>query len=215
MLLYIEDNHAIAKNIVMYLEAEHFRVKWIDDGKKWLEEALIWHYDCVILDVMLPGMDGFAVCRELRKRKKIPIIMTTAKWEIEDKGTAFSDGADDYLVKPFDAAELVMRIHALLERAQVSDIVHLENIDIYIDENRCVKDGHDVHLTLKERQILLELIDANGITVSRADIVESIRWSDALFEAEWKLDVYIANLRKKLSSTCIETVRWVWYKIRT
>jgi DNA-binding response OmpR family regulator len=78
------------------------------------------------------------------------------------------------LVKPFELAELVMRIRALVDRSNISDVVHIENIDVFIDENRCVKDGQEVHLTLKERQILVELVDANGRTVSRADIVESI-----------------------------------------
>lgn len=213
MILYIEDNYRIAKNVIAYLETEWFSVKWIADGKQWLEEALHGYFDCLILDVMLPGIDGFSICHELRKHKQIPIIMTTAKWEIDDKSKWFEGWADDYLVKPFELAELVMRIHALLKRSNTSDIVYVWDIEILIDENRCMKNGHEIKLTLKEWQILMELLDAPWITVTRSDIVESVWWEEALFEADGKLDVYMANLRKKLGKEYIETIKWVWYRI--
>ena len=212
MLLYIEDNAAIAENVIAYLEADGYQVKWCADGKVWLDTALSGYYDLVILDIMLPGMDGFRVCRELRKHKQVPVIMTTAKGEIDDKSAWFDWWADDYLVKPFELKELVMRIEALLKRSQVSDTVTFGDVDIILDENRCVKAGEEIKLTLKERQILMELVDAQGITVSRADIIDAVRWGDALYESDGKLDVYIANLRKKLGKELIETVKGVGYR---
>jgi DNA-binding response OmpR family regulator len=86
MLLYIEDNPAIAENVLAYLETESFNVTWLADGEEGLQAALDGYYDCIILDVMLPGKDGFAICKEVRKHKQVPIIMTTARGELDDKG---------------------------------------------------------------------------------------------------------------------------------
>lgn len=214
MLLYIEDNKAIAENVIAYLEADGYQVKWCADGKEWLDTALSGYFDLVILDIMLPSMDGFSVCRKLRTSKQVPIIMTTAKGEIDDKSEWFEWWADDYLVKPFALKELVMRIEVLLKRSQVSDTVVFGDVEVILDENRCIKAGEEVSLTLKERQILMELIDAQGITVIRADIIETVRWEDAIFESDGKLDVYIANLRKKLGKELIETVKGVGYRVK-
>ena len=214
MLLYIEDNVAIAENVKAYLEAEGFVVDRVADGKEWLDKALSNYYELIILDIMLPSMDGFAICRELRKYKQLPIIMTTAKGELDDKSEGFDGGADDYLVKPFELQELVMRIHALLKRSQVSDSVSYGEIELLLDENRCYKSGQEVKLTLKEWQILMELVDANGVVFSRADIIESVWWGESLYENDNKLDVYIANLRKKLDKSLIETVKGFWYRLK-
>ena len=213
MLLYIEDNHDIAENVIAYLKTEWYSVDWYDRGDTWLEAALSKRYDLIVLDVMLPGKDGFTFCRELRKSKQLPIIMTTAKWELDDKAEWFDGGVDDYLVKPFELAELVMRIQALLKRSEISDHLTIWEIDIYIDEKRCTRSGQDVHLTLKERQILLELVDANWLPVARTDIIDAVWWADAIYEDDSKLDVYIANIRKKLSKSLIETVKGFGYKI--
>ena len=214
MLLYIEDNQAIAKNVTTYLEAEWYNVHHTIDGQEWLNLALNGRYECIILDVMLPGIDGHTICREIRSHKSVPIIMTTARWELEDKSEWFDGGVDDYLVKPFELAELVMRVRALIGRTQISDVITLGDVEFALDENRCTRWGEEVKLTLKERQILMELLETPGRTVSRGDIVDAVRWGDALYESDGKLDVYIANLRKKLGKELIETIKWLGYKMR-
>lgn len=215
MLLYVEDTLAIAESVVAYLETSWFRVDWCTSWAAWLEKALHSIYECVILDVMLPDMDGFAVCREIRKVKQVPVIMTTAKWTITDKSTWFEGGADDYLVKPFPLEELVMRIKACVKRYEVNDVLHIWDVDLYLDENRYVKAGQAMALTPKEEIILLELLATPGITVSRSDIIDAVRWHDALFENnDAKLDVYIATLRKKLGKGLIETVKGVGYRLK-
>lgn len=215
MILYIEDTKEIAENVVAYLETEWFSVDRYQDWQEGLDAWLSKYYDCVILDIMMPWIDGIEVCKTIRTVKNIPIIMTTAKGMLENKAEAYDYGADDYLVKPFEIAELVMRIHALLKRTGTSDSLTLWEFDIYIDENRITKHWTEISLTLKERQILMELINAQWWTVSRATIIDAVRWWDALFDNnDWKLDVYIANLRKKLTKELIETIKWVWYRVR-
>lgn len=213
MILYIEDNKAIAENVIKYLEVEWYTVKRCADGQEGLNAWLSWRYDCVILDVMLPWVDGFTICRELRAKKQVPIIMTTAKGELSDKGEWFEWWTDDYLVKPFDLPELVMRLGALINRSQVSDIIRIDDVEFILDENRCIKAGAEVKLTLKERQILIELLSVPGRTVSRADIVEAVWWWDALFESEKKLDVYMTTIRRKIGKKTIETVKGYGYKM--
>lgn len=215
MILYIEDNEQIGKNVKTYLEAEWFFVQRYMNGLEWLETALSGRFDCIVLDVMLPWIDGFEICREVRKKKNTPIIMTTARGELDDKWEWFSWWADDYLVKPFEMQELVMRIQSLIKRSQVSDVFMCGDLEVFLDENRCVKWWVEVHLTLKEWQIFMELIDAQWITVTRADIVESVWGEESLYETDGKLDVYIANLRKKIGKESIETIKWVWYRLHT
>jgi len=214
MILYIEDNKIIGQNVKEYLESDGYTVDWYYDWEEWLNAATSKYYDCVILDVMLPWIDWFTLCKKIREQKRVPIIMTTAKWTLDDKSEWFEWGADDYLVKPFEIAELSMRISALMKRSDTHDHVEICGLDVYVDENRVVKEWEEIRLTLKERQIFLELLNAWWMTVSRATLIDAVRWWSALFENnDGKLDVYIANLRKKLWKTCIETVKGVWYRL--
>jgi len=215
MLLYIEDNTSIAENVIQYLKSDGYEVKYCADGESWLEEALSGRYECIILDIMLPKIDGFTVCRKIREKKSVPIIMTTAKGELTDKGEWFDGWADDYLVKPFELAELVMRVRNLIQRTQISDTISIADVDFMLDENRCLKAGQEIKLTLKERQIMFELLEHPWRTCTRADIVEAVRWTDALYASEGKLDVYIATIRKKLGKDLIHTVKGLGYKLRT
>ncbi len=214
MLLYVEDNKEIWSNVVAYLEAEWFTVDWYKDWESWIEAGLTKRYDCIILDVMLPWVNGMDICKAIREKKRVPIIMTTAKGTIHDKSQWFWYGADDYLVKPFEMAELVMRINALLKRSDTHDHIVLWDVEIYVDENRVVKAWEEISLTLKERQIFIALVDAWWSTVERSSLIEIVWWWDALFDNnDWKLDVYIANLRRKLWRELIETIKGVWYRI--
>ena len=214
MILLVEDNTSIAWNIQQYLELHDFVVEVCHSWTEWLKLAKEKVYDCIILDVMLPGTDGFSILAEIRETKQVPVIMTTAKWLIDDKQHGFDSWADDYLVKPFELKELLMRIQALLKRTQISDIVTFKGITINTEDNEIIKEWNEVKLTNKERLILSCLLDQQGHPTSRSDIVEFVRWWDSLRENDAKLDVYISNLRKKIDKELIETVKGFWYKIR-
>lgn len=213
-LLLIEDNKTIAKNIKKYLELEWYKVLWAENGLYGLEIARKKNIDLIILDLMLPWMDGIEICKRIKKEKDIPIIMTTAKWELDDKLEWFDAGSDDYLVKPFDLEELLVRIKALLKRSKWNeDIFEKWNIKIDIEAKKISKNNKEVKLTIKEYNILEILLNNTWIAISRTDIIQEIWGWDSLFEWDWKLDVYISGIRKKLWKNFIETIKWFWYKI--
>lgn len=213
MLLLIEDNITIANNIKKYLELQGHSVEAVYDGTSWLNLALERQYELIILDVMLPGMDGFEILQQVRQTKQVPVIMTTAKGQIEDKSIWYEHGADDYLVKPFEMKELVLRIQALLKRSQVSDIIKFKDLEINTLDNEVTKDGKLIKLTNKERLVLSAILDDIWHAVSRSDIIDFVRWWDSVWQNDSKLDVYISNLRRKLDKELIETVKGFGYKI--
>lgn len=174
--------------------------------------ALENEYDIILLDGMLPVLDGFEVCKKIQKEKDIPIIMITARDELTDTITGLESGADDYLVKPFDLKELETRMFAVLRRTKkqaFKEIVY-KNIIINLQKRSVQKDGETVHIPLKEFLILEYLITNEGVAVSRTDIIEHIWGGESLFESD-KLDVYISNLRKKLSPDIIQTIKGYGY----
>lgn len=212
-LLLIEDTYAIGNNIVTYLEHDWFSVDRSTDGQEWKDRALSATYDLIVLDIMLPGLDGVSLLQELRTKKQTPVIMTTAKGQIEDKQQAYDLGADDYLVKPFALEELVMRIRALLKRTEISDIYRLWTLEIDLENKTVTDHGEDIHVTMKEFLILACLLESRGHPVSRSDLLEFVWWGEALYEHDAKLDVYIANLRKKLGKELIETIKGYGYRM--
>jgi len=212
-LLIVEDNLEIGENIKEYLELEWYVVYREKDGLAGFKTSHEHQFDVILLDVMLPGMDGFTLCQKIRERSKVPIIMTTAKWQLDDKEEWFDWGADDYLVKPFALKELALRIKALLKRTEVSDIFSWGDIEVDLEDNKVTKLGKEIKLSLKEFQILAVLIDGWGHMVSRATIIDIVWWWDALWENDGKLDVYISTLRKKLWKGMIETMKGYGYRI--
>ncbi|HBB26948.1 TPA: DNA-binding response regulator [Candidatus Gracilibacteria bacterium] len=210
--LLIEDNREISKNIKRYLELDAWTVDIAFDGQTGLNMALENEYDIILLDGMLPVLDGFEVCKKIQKEKDIPIIMITARDELTDTITGLESGADDYLVKPFDLKELETRMFAVLRRTKkqaFKEIVY-KNIIINLQKRSVQKDGETVHIPLKEFLILEYLITNEGVAVSRTDIIEHIWGGESLFESD-KLDVYISNLRKKLSPDIIQTIKGYGY----
>jgi DNA-binding response OmpR family regulator len=212
-ILLIEDNEVIANNIKNYLALERMQVDIAYDGVTWLQQAKAKKYDVILLDIMLPKMDGIAVCTAIRKSSEVPIIMLTAKGQIEDKAEGFGCGADDYLVKPFDLEELLLRIKAQMKRNNQFEHFVFWDIEVSLESRTVLKKGKPVNLTIKEFYILELLIKNYWFAVSRADIVEYVRGNEALYEENNKLDVYIANLRKKLDKKLITTLKWFGYKI--
>lgn len=213
-ILLIEDNKSIANNIKRYLELSDYEVFIAENGLYGLEVARKNDFDLMILDLMLPGMDWEKVCEEIKKEKDIPVIMTTAKWQLEDKLEWFNVGADDYLVKPFDLEELEARVKALTRR-KLKDFKPVKkwNVTIDIYSKKIKKWDKEVKLTLKEYNILEYLVKNIGLPVSRTDIIAEIWWWDSRWENDGKLDVYISTIRSKLWKDVIETVKGFGYKI--
>lgn len=213
-ILLIEDNKSIALNIKRYLELCDYEVITAENWLYGLEVAKNNDFDLIILDLMLPGMPWEEICKKVKKEKDIPIIMTTAKSQLEDKLEWFSVWADDYLVKPFDLEELESRIKVLTKR-KLKDYKPIKKWSICIDiyNKKITKWDEEIKLTLKEYNILEYLVKNIWLPISRTDIIEEIWWWENMRECDWKLDVYISTLRKKLWKDIIETVKWFGYKI--
>jgi len=213
-ILVIEDNKTIANNIKKYLELDGNSVFIAENGLYGLEVARKNDFDIIVLDQMLPGLEWEKVCAEIKKEKDIPVIMTTAKWQLEDKLEWFNVWADDYLVKPFDLEELEARIKVLTKRKQWdSKPIKKWNISIDIQNRKILKWNKEVKLTVKEYNILECLVKNIWIPLSRTDIIQEVWWWDSLFDDDGKLDVYISTLRRKLGKQIIETVKGFGYRV--
>ena len=213
-VLLIEDNKTIANNIKKYLELSDFEVLICENWLFWLEVARNNDFDIILLDLMLPWMSGEEICKKIKAEKDIPIIMTTAKWQLEDKLEWFELWADDYLVKPFDLEELEARIKALTRRKQNGNKpIKKWNITIDIQNRKILKWEKEVKLTVKEYNILECLVKNIWSPLSRTDIIQEVWWWDSLFDDDGKLDVYISTLRSKLWKDIIETVKWFGYRM--
>ena len=217
-ILIIEDEENIASFIYMELSYEGYKVDTCNDGKEGLNKALESDYDMIILDLMLPTLNGLEVCRRLRKSKNTPVIMLTARDSVMDKVSGLQIGADDYIAKPFAIEELLARIECILRRVNLnkkSDNI-LEFEDIVIDiEARIVKYCDEViNLTTTEYELLVQLIKNQNKVLSRDYLLEHVWGYD--YDAETNVvDVYIRHLRNKLKNNdYIQTVRGVGYVIR-
>lgn len=215
-ILLVEDNKTISQNIKRFLELEDWRIvdvalDW-DIAKEKFDDNE-WYYNLIILDLMLPEIDWEFLCKYFKSYEDIPIIITSAKSLLENKQELFDKWADDYLVKPFDLEELVMRIKALQNRYEIRDIIKIWKITIDLENRKIKKNKKEIELTNKEFYILKLLVENMWKPVSRTDIIEEIRWDDWMFQWDNKLDVYISNLRKKIDKTLIETIKWFGYKI--
>jgi DNA-binding response OmpR family regulator len=213
-ILLVEDNKTIANNIKKYLELEWYEIFVAENWLYWFEVAKKNHFDLIILDWMLPGMEWIDICKKIKEEKNIPIIMITAKWQLEDKLEWFDMWADDYMVKPFDLKELLARINVLIKRTyREENIFEKWNLKIDLEAKKVLKSKKEIKLTIKEYNILEILIKNLWIAISRTEIIEEIWWWDSLFEWDGKLDVYISGIRKKLGKDFITTVKWFGYKI--
>ena len=213
-ILVIEDNKTIANNIKKYLELDGNSVFIAENGLYGLEVARKNDFDIIVLDLMLPGLEWEKVCAEIKKEKDIPVIMTTAKWQLEDKLEWFNVWTDDYLVKPFDLEELEARIKVLTKRKQWdSKPIKKWNISIDIQNRKILKWNKEVKLTVKEYNILECLVKNIWIPLSRTDIIQEVWWWDSLFDDDGKLDVYISTIRRKLGKDIIETVKGFGYRM--
>lgn len=213
-ILLIEDNKDISESIKEYLELEDFQIDSCYRWDEWLDQALSKKYDMLLLDVMLPGIDGFTIAAKLKEKSDVPVVMITAKDAIDDKLLWFENGVQDYIVKPFDLRELEARINSIFRRNEKINTYTFGNIIIDLERRVFKKDWIEVMLTQKEFLILEVLLQHKEIPVSRTDIIEHAwGWGDSLFDSDAKLDVYISNIRNKLSREIIQTIKWFGYKI--
>jgi len=220
-VLIIEDNKEISENVRQYLELEDYHVTQAFDGEVGIEKATKQDYDIILLDLMLPEVDGIDIARRVTAKKWTPIIITTARESIWDRLKWFDTGAVDYMIKPFNLSELHARMlvhmwHNTLDSGVLQAqkwIEHVGWIDIDIKKHTFTKGGNDIHLTQKEFLIIEKLLSLRDRVVSRSDIIEYLWWGDWLFDGDNKLDVYISNIRSKLWKWIIKTVKWVWYML--
>jgi two-component system, OmpR family, response regulator RegX3 len=215
-LLVVEDDGTIAEPLRTGLQREGFEVELVGTGAAALAAG---DCDLVLLDLGLPDLDGRAVCRELRARSRVPIIVVTARSEEIDRVSLLESGADDYVVKPFGFRELVARIRAVLRRSGGdgpgrADAAPLDVGPLHIDvRSRTVTfNGAAVALTPKEHDLLAYLARDPGAVVTREKIMEDV-WDENWWGSTKTLDVHIASLRKKLAPEVIETVRGVGFRL--
>jgi len=221
-ILIIEDELPMRTALKDCLESENYRVLMAVDGESGLKRALEEKPDLILLDIMMPRLDGFAVCAELRRvNNSVPILMLTAKGQIEDRVHGLDAGADDYLVKPFSREELLARVRALLRRvgrrARVPATLTLGETRIDLAKQTATRGRKPVHLTAKEFAMLRLLAEAQGEPVSRERFLDIV-WGYTAFPTTRTVDNHIARLRSKIEKDAeqprwIQTVHGVGYRL--
>ena len=216
-ILIIEDDQGIAELERDYLEANGFSADIAADGKTGEKKVLEDAYDLILLDIMLPDVDGLTICKRTRELSNVPIMMLSAKDDIETKVVSLDIGANDYLTKPFNSKELFARIRVLLrERHQLADrgnFLQLNDITLFLDRHEVMKGTKKLKLTKKEFELLAYLVRNKNIVLSRSRIVEEVWGYDYIGDTNI-VDVYIRYLRSKLGPNgrnYIRTVRGVGY----
>ena len=222
--LLIEDDERLARLTAEYLQGHQVLVTVEADGARGLEEALRRRYDVVLLDLMLPGLDGLAVCRSLRERSDVPILMLTARGEEADRVMGLELGADDYLPKPYSPRELLARIHALLRRSRgrvgpSSKAVEVGALKIDPSGRRATLAGRELTLTSYEFDLLKALAERAGRVLSREQLMELAKGS-AEESFDRSIDVHVSRLRAKLGDDprkprWLKTVRGAGYLLAT
>ncbi|MBK9122157.1 MAG: response regulator transcription factor [Chloroflexi bacterium] len=220
-ILIIDDEQRIIDLARMYLEQDGYLVKHETDGQAGFRHIVEHEPSLIVLDLMLPGMDGLEICRRVRAQSDVPIIMLTARSDDIDKIVGLELGADDYLTKPFNPRELLARVKAILRRtdrksAPTSEVVTLGNLTIDPDRRMIMVDGREVDLRMKEFDLILVLARNPGRVFSRERLLEVVWGYDFAGETR-TVDVHIAHLRHKLDGMrpTIETVWGVGYKLES
>ncbi|MFN4180458.1 MAG: response regulator transcription factor [Armatimonadota bacterium] len=221
-ILIVEDELPLAQAIAYSLKREGYQVRIASDGQEGLRFALTEKPDLVILDLMLPKLDGWEVCRTLRAKSKVPILILTARGEEHDKVLGLELGADDYVVKPFSMRELIARVRALLRRAKISmvgeepEVLQSGNLTLYVAEHRAELNGKELPLAPREFALLKVLMLNKGRVLSREQLLE-LAWGQSEFIDQHTVDVHVHWLREKIepdpkNPRRIVTVRGVGYR---
>jgi len=219
-ILFVEDEHKISAYVKRGLEESGYAVDAVFSGKDALDWAESAPYDAIILDVLLPEMDGLAACRELRNRGDCtPILMLTARDTIDNRVAGLDAGADDYLIKPFALKELLARLRALTRRGSdipKSPVLTVANLSLDPTTHRVTRDGKSIDLPAKEFAVLECLMRSSDRVLTRNQITEHV-WSYDTFNQSNVVDVYIRNLRRKIDDNfepkLLHTLRGVGYRI--
>ncbi len=213
-ILIIEDDMAIHSLIKESLELQDFQTLSAfsgTEGKLLFEQNQV---DLILLDLMLPGMNGEDFLQQLRQNSTVPVIVISAKNDQDSKLHLLTSGADDYIIKPFDVKELLARIHIQLRHAVSTSVskmkeIHYKNISVNLDTREVETDGEQVHLTGREYAILLLFIENPQKVFSRANIYESV-WNEPFFDSEKTINMHISNLRNKLNRVGTNYIKTVW-----
>jgi len=221
-ILLVEDEARLAAAVRRVLEEESHVVDVVDDGGEALIQATTEEYDLIILDVMLPGLDGYEVARRLRKRENTtPILMLTARDSVQDRVTGLDAGADDYLVKPFALAELLARVRALTRRAQMvtgePGKLQIGDLELDLRTREAVRQGKRIELTSREFALLETLMRHPGQVLTRSQLLDRVWSLDVVTESN-VVDIYIHYLRNKIDRDfepkLLRTVRGAGYALR-
>ena len=222
-VLVVDDEEAIAEAVRARLESEGYRVVVAADGAQALDAAEREPPDLVVLDLMLPGMDGLEVCKRLQRDRWVPVLMLTARTEEADKVAGFAVGADDYLTKPFSLRELAVRVRAILRRSEraaqatSAETLHLGGLSIDAARRRVYVDGTEVQLTPLEFEILLTLARDPGVVFTREQLMDRV-WGYRDYAGGRVVDSHVARLRRKLgedgTTRFVRTVHGVGYAFR-
>ena len=220
-ILTVEDDERIRTAVSLALEEEGWEVEETANGEDALVAFAQNPSDVVLIDIMLPGIDGFEVCRRIRRLGDVPIVMVTARSDSHDVVAGLEAGADDYLRKPFDPKELSARVRALLRRSRPSESpaqMVVGQLEVIPDEGVVRLAGDEVHLTRTEFRLLVELASSPGKVMSREDLLERV-WARDYFDDERLVDVHVRRLRTKIepdpaNPRYVVTVRGMGYKLQ-
>ena len=216
-ILIVDDDNNIAELIALYLTKECFETKIVNDGEEALKEFVRFHPDLIILDLMLPGIDGYQVCREIRHTSDVPIIMLSAKGETFDKVLGLELGADDYMIKPFDSKELVARVRAVLRRFQVKQPtvssnekwVSYPDLTINLTNSAVTYMDRQVDMPPKELELLYFLASSPNQVFTREQLLDHI-WGYEYIGDTRTVDVHIKRLREKIKDNPSWSIATVW-----
>jgi two-component system response regulator VanR len=221
-LLIIDDDRDIGEMLCSYFSKNGYDTVYASNGKYGLELYKKCNFSLIILDIMMPEMDGYAMLKKLREISDVPVILLTAKAEPMDKVTGFIMGCDDYVVKPFDFMELSLRISAILKRTTVNqvaldNVIRVKDIEINTDEFSVKREGNEIILTAKEYAILYTLASNKGRLYSSKMLYELL-WKETFMETDNTVIMHIKNLREKIGDTVkdsryIKTIWGMGYKI--
>lgn len=213
-ILVVEDDKDIQELIQEFLKAQNYEVDTADDGVQGVSLFQKNTYDLVLLDVMLPNLDGYSACKMIRNRSNVPIIMLTALGEEKDHIKGFELGVDDYITKPFSFSIFIKRVEAVLRRTygeSSSSLQKFKEVSANYDSYTATVNGQSIELTTKEFEILYLLMENKGKVLSREIILDKA-WGYDYFGDSRVVDTHIKNLRKKLDVTYIKTIKGIGYK---
>lgn len=230
-ILIVDDDTNIAELIELYLTKECFQCEQAHDGEAALKKNASFQPNLILLDIMLPGIDGYDVCREIRKTSSVPIIMLSAKGEVFDKVLGLELGADDYIIKPFDSKELVARVKAVLRRYKPSDkktaqaipediereTIHYQDLTVSLSNYSVTYMGNDIEMPPKELELLYFLATHPNQVFTREQLLDRI-WGYEYVVDTRTVDVHIKRLREKIKDHeqwCLATVWGIGYKFET